>query len=140
MSILAPGLLHPEQADYQVKAANEGIVALHRCHDRAVSQIAVLHLDWCRVLRRVSHLLQSFAILYRCDGDETRLGVVACSLNCLVILYDHTFNVVAWCVAEQVIGVHVVEGGDHDPGEVRSLVVAVLQKSVHVYRVAELSL
>ena len=134
---MAPGLLHPDETDKEIDAANHGVVPLHGRYDRAVGQIAVLHLALGVLNDRLTHLLQFLAVRGGGNGDERRGGVEACRFYRLVILDDEADNIELGALAEQVVGVDVVEGRDDDPpGVDRLALVAVPDEVLDIHGVA----
>ncbi len=93
----------------------------------------MLHLALSILHSRLTDSLKSIAVNSVSHGNKLWLCVIASSLDGLVILDDDSFDVVFGGGAEQVVGVHIVEGGDHNPLlGVFLLVVAVFDESLEV--------
>ncbi len=91
----------------------------------------MLHLALSILHSRLTDSLKSVAVNSISHGNKLWLCVIASSFDGLVILDDDSFDVVIGRCAEQVIGVHVVEGGDHNPLRgVFLFVVAVFDESL----------
>ena len=120
--MLAPGLLNPEADDAQVYTADECIVALHRGDDGAVGQVPVFHFALNgEVLLRVRKGLECLAVGNGDHRNQSGIGVVAGSFYSLVILNDNSLDVMLGRLGEHLIRTHVVEGRNHNPVSVISL-------------------
>jgi len=131
--VVTPCLLHPHEADKQVDAADHGVVALHRRHDLAIGQVAVLHFAFRIIHGWLAHLLKLFTVWDRSDCYQRWCSVEPSSLDSLIILDDEADDVELGGLAEQIVRVHVVEWRDYDPSRVHWLpLIAILNETLQV--------
>ena len=69
----------------------------------------MLHLALSILNHRLTHLLQLFAVRGGGNSDEGGVRVETCRLDSLVILNDEANDVELGTLAEQVVGIDVVE-------------------------------
>ena len=100
----------------------------------------MLHLALSVLNHRLTHLLQLFAVRGGGYSNERGVRVETCCLNSLVILDDEANDVELRTLAEQVVGIDIVEGRDDDPPCLHRLsFIAVPDEVLDIHRVAQIA-